>query len=71
MFRINSPAAQTFYSQTPETFKAIQHLVMAMDDFCQTKKSWYEFATKVETFSISKRCRNCEAYGAKVCKQLT
>jgi hypothetical protein len=43
MFGINSAAAQFFYARTPETFKAMQHLVMALDDFTKSsgKKSWF------------------------------
>lgn len=42
MFGINGAAAQSYYSQTPSTFKAMQHLVMAMDDFSRSgKKSWF------------------------------
>jgi hypothetical protein len=33
MFGIKGVSARSFYSQTPETFKAMQHLVTVMDDF--------------------------------------
>ncbi|NKA35762.1 hypothetical protein GO300_03827 [Ralstonia solanacearum] len=32
MFGINGVAAQAFWDSKPETFKAMQHLVMALDD---------------------------------------
>ncbi|MFM0079750.1 hypothetical protein P0D72_12820 [Paraburkholderia sediminicola] len=42
MFGINTAEAQSFYARTPKTFKAMQHLVMAMDDFAKSsgKKTW-------------------------------
>ncbi|AUT69221.1 hypothetical protein [Paraburkholderia hospita] len=32
MFGVKGVSVQSFYSQTPETFKAMQHLVAVMDD---------------------------------------
>ena len=32
MFVIKCASAQSFYSQTPETFKAMQHLIAVVDD---------------------------------------
>lgn len=36
MFAINGASAQSVYSQTPETFKALQHLVTILDDLYGT-----------------------------------
>jgi hypothetical protein len=33
MYGINDGSVQSFYSQTPETFKALQRLVTVLDDF--------------------------------------
>jgi hypothetical protein len=36
MFAINGASAQSLYSQSPETFKALQHLVTILDDLYGT-----------------------------------
>jgi hypothetical protein len=43
MFGINGAAAQGFCDRAPNTFKAMQHLVMAMDDVAKHagKKTWF------------------------------
>lgn len=43
MFGINGVAAQALYERAPSTFKAMQHLVMAMDDVAKWtgKKTWF------------------------------
>ncbi|MFC0127960.1 hypothetical protein [Ralstonia solanacearum] len=43
MLGINGEAAQDFYSRAPQTFRAMQHLVMALDDCAKNvgKKTWF------------------------------
>lgn len=43
MFGINGATAQGFYNKAPNTFKAMQHLIMAMDDVAKHvgKKTWF------------------------------
>lgn len=43
MFGINGAVAQGFYDKAPNTFKVMQHLVMAMDDVAKHagKKTWF------------------------------
>jgi len=43
MLGINDAVAEDIYSRTPQTFKALQNLVVAMDDFQNKfgKKTWF------------------------------
>jgi hypothetical protein len=47
MFGINSASAQSFYSQTPATFKAMQQLVIAVDDFSRSMQLLEKIAVHI------------------------
>jgi len=50
----NDAVAEDIYSRTPQTFKALQNLVVAMDDFQNKfgKKTWFFSDNSPEAFTM-------------------
>ncbi|WP_233849545.1 hypothetical protein [Paraburkholderia sp. HD33-4] len=47
MYGINDVSVQSFYSQTPETFKALQRLVTVLDDFYGPRQLLVKLADQI------------------------